>query len=102
MTSLKSFAHSRQLAVIRSMSLNQTAHDPPTISGTAQVESEAHAVLKDVGVAGLNARPLIWIELISPVSLRQVLKSNRKGLLGSIRLRPFLFLTYRQKQNRRH
>ena len=31
----------RQLAVIRSMSLNQTAHDPRTINGTAKLESEA-------------------------------------------------------------
>ena len=46
-----------QLAVIRSMSLNQTAHDPRTINGTATVESEARAALKDVGVAGLIARP---------------------------------------------
>ena len=48
----------RQLAVIRSMSLNQTAHDPRTISGTAKVESEARAALKDVGVAGLIAQPM--------------------------------------------
>ena len=47
----------RQLAVIRSMSLNQTAHDPRTINGTAKVESEARAALKDVGVAGLIAQP---------------------------------------------
>ena len=48
----------RQLAVIRSMSLNQTAHDPRTIYGTAKVESEARAALKDVGVAGLIAQPM--------------------------------------------
>ena len=42
----------RQLAVIRSMSLNQTASDPRTLNGTAKVESEARAVLKDIGVAG--------------------------------------------------
>ena len=47
----------RQLAVIRSMSLNQTAHDPRTINGTAKVESEAGAALKEVGVAGLLAQP---------------------------------------------
>ena len=47
----------RQLAVIRSMSLNQTASDPRTINGTAKVESEARAALKDVGVAGLIAQP---------------------------------------------
>ena len=31
----------RQLAVIRSMSLNQTAHDLRTINGTVKVEGEA-------------------------------------------------------------
>ena len=45
-----------QLAVIRSMSLNQTAHDPRTINGAAEVESEARATLKDVNVAGLIAQ----------------------------------------------
>ena len=48
----------RQLAVIRSTSLRQTAHDPRTISGTAKVESEARAALKDVGVAGLITQPV--------------------------------------------
>ncbi len=48
----------RQLAVIRSMSLNQTAHDPRTINGTAKVESEARAALKDIGTAGLIAQPM--------------------------------------------
>ena len=48
----------RPLAVIRSMSLNQTAHDPPTIDGTAKVESEARAALKDDGVTGLIAQPM--------------------------------------------
>jgi hypothetical protein len=38
----------RQLAVIRSMSLNQTASDPRTINGTAKIESKARAVLKQV------------------------------------------------------
>ena len=33
----------RQLAVIRSMSLNQTAHDLRTIDGITKVESEARA-----------------------------------------------------------
>ena len=47
----------RQLAVIRSMSLNQTASDPRTINGTAKVESEARAALKYVSVAGLIAQP---------------------------------------------
>ena len=31
----------RQLAIIRSMSLNQTASDPRTINGSAKVEGEA-------------------------------------------------------------
>ena len=47
----------RQLAVIRSMSLNQTASDPRTINGLAQVEGEARAALRDVGVEGLIAQP---------------------------------------------
>ena len=40
----------RQLAVIRSMSLNQTASDPRIINGSAKVEGEASAALRDVGV----------------------------------------------------
>ena len=48
----------RQLAVVRSMSLNQTAHDPSIIKGTAKVESEARAALKDVCVVGLIAQPM--------------------------------------------
>ena len=47
----------RQLAVIRSMSLNQTASDPRTINGSAKVECEAIAALRDVGVEGLMAQP---------------------------------------------
>jgi len=47
----------RQLAVIRSMSLNKTASDPRTINGSAKVEGEARAALRDVGVEGLIARP---------------------------------------------
>ena len=47
----------RQLAVIRSMSLNQTAHDPRTIDSTAIVESAARVSFKDVGAAGLIAQP---------------------------------------------
>ena len=46
----------RQLAVIRSMSLNQTAHDARTINGTAKVESEEREALKDVRVARLIAQ----------------------------------------------
>ena len=48
----------RQLAVIRSMSLNQTVSDPRTINGTAKVEDKARAALKEVGVAGLIAQPM--------------------------------------------
>ena len=47
----------RQLAVIRSMSLNQTASDPRTINGSAKVEGDARAALRDVGVEGLIAQP---------------------------------------------
>ena len=42
----------RQLAVIRSMSLNQTASDPRTINGSAKIEVEARAALRDVEVRG--------------------------------------------------
>ena len=48
----------RQLAVIRSMSLNQTASAPRSLNGTAKVQTEARAALKDVGVAGLIAQPM--------------------------------------------
>lgn len=48
----------RQLAVIRSMSLNQTAFDPRTINGTAKLEDKAIAALKTVGVEGLIAQPM--------------------------------------------
>ena len=47
----------RQLAVIRSMSLNQTASDPRTINGSAKIEGEARAALRDVGVERLIAQP---------------------------------------------
>ena len=47
-----------QLAVIRLMSLNQTASDPRTINGSAKVEGEARAALRDVGVEGLIATPM--------------------------------------------
>ena len=48
----------RQLAVIRSMSLNQSASDPRTIKGMAKVEGEARAALRNVGVEGLIAQPI--------------------------------------------
>ena len=47
----------RQLAVIRSMSLHQTTSDPRTINGSAKVEGEVRAALRDVGVEGLIAQP---------------------------------------------
>ncbi len=46
-----------QLAVIRLMSLNQTASYPRTINGSAKVEGEARAALRDVGVEGLIVQP---------------------------------------------
>ena len=48
----------RQRAVIRSISLNQTASDPRTLNGTAKVEAQARTALNDVGVAGLIAQPM--------------------------------------------
>ena len=42
----------RQLAVIRSMSLNQTASDPRTINGSEKVEGEAIADLRDLVLRG--------------------------------------------------
>ena len=47
----------RQLAVIRSISLNKTVHDPGIFYRTTKVESEAKAVFKDVGAAGMIAQP---------------------------------------------
>ena len=47
----------RQLAVILSMSLNQPAFDPRKINGSAKVEGEARAGLRDVAVEGLIAQP---------------------------------------------
>ena len=47
----------RQVAVIRSMSLNQTAHDSRTLDSTAIVESAARVSFKDVGAAGLITQP---------------------------------------------
>jgi hypothetical protein len=54
----------RQLAVIRSMSLNKTASDPRTINGSAKVEGEARAALRDVGVEGLIAQPALQINYL--------------------------------------
>ena len=47
----------RQLAVIRSMSLNQQASDPRTINGAAKNQSKARAAIKDASEGGLIAMP---------------------------------------------
>ncbi|NCX21276.1 MAG: hypothetical protein EBX06_13850 [Rhodobacteraceae bacterium] len=47
----------RQLAVIRSMSLNQTASDPRTLNGLAKLETKARSEIAKVGVDDLTARP---------------------------------------------
>ena len=47
----------RQLAVIRSMSLNQTASDPWTLNGFAKLETKARSVIAEVGAGHLIARP---------------------------------------------
>ena len=48
----------RQMAVIRSMSLNQQASDPRTINSSAKNETKARNIVKSVGVEGLIAKPL--------------------------------------------
>ena len=47
----------RQLAVIRSMSLNQQASDPRTINGAAKNAQNAKAVIDDASAGGLIAMP---------------------------------------------
>ena len=47
----------RQMAVIRSMSLNQTSSDPRTINGAAKTEGKAFDLLRDLGASGLIAKP---------------------------------------------
>jgi hypothetical protein len=49
----------RQLAVIRSMSLNQTASDPRTLSGAAKTEGKASDLLRDMWASGLIAKPMV-------------------------------------------
>ena len=46
----------RQLAVIRNMSLNQTASDPRTLIGLAKLETKARLALAKVGEDDLIAR----------------------------------------------
>jgi hypothetical protein len=45
------------MAVIRSMSLNQTAADPRTINGAAKTEGKASDDLRDMWASGLIAKP---------------------------------------------
>ena len=47
----------RQLAVIRSMSLNQQASDPRTLNGSAKNASKARAAVDDASEGGLSALP---------------------------------------------
>ena len=47
----------RQPAVIRSMSLNQTASDPRTLIGFAKLETKARSAIAKVGEDDLIARP---------------------------------------------
>ena len=47
----------RQLAVIRSMSLNQTASDLRTLNGIAKLETKAPLAIAKVGADDLIARP---------------------------------------------
>jgi hypothetical protein len=47
----------RQLAVIRSMFLNQTASDPRTLNGFAKLETKARSAIAKVGADDLIARP---------------------------------------------
>ena len=47
----------RQRLIIRLMSLNQTDFAPRTVNGTAKVDGEARAALKDVAVQELIAQP---------------------------------------------
>ena len=48
----------RQLAVIRSMSLNVTASDPRTVKKQAADDAKAHRTLKEQGVDSLLASPM--------------------------------------------
>jgi len=47
----------RQLAVIRSMSLNQLASDPRTVNGSVKNETNAKSTISQLGVEGLIAMP---------------------------------------------
>ena len=63
----------RQLAVIRSMSLNQTASDPRTINGSAKVEGEARAALRALSESTTLPSSILEInfcDIPNPVSFR--------------------------------
>jgi len=47
----------RQLAVVRSMYLNQTASDSRTLNGFAKLETKARSAIAKVGADDLIARP---------------------------------------------
>ena len=48
----------QQLAIIRSMSLNQQASDPRTLNDSAKAEAEARKVLQRGGIESLLATPM--------------------------------------------
>lgn len=48
----------QQLAIIRSMSLNQTGQDPRTMNDSARAEKEALDTIKKVGAQSLLAMPI--------------------------------------------
>jgi len=48
----------QQLAIIRSMSLNQQASDPRTLNDSAKAEAEARKVLQRGGIESLLAAPI--------------------------------------------
>jgi len=47
----------QQMAIIRSMSLNQTASDPRVLNATGKTDSSARNVIKEYGVESLIAMP---------------------------------------------
>lgn len=47
----------QQMAIIRSMSLNQTSSDPRVLNATGKIDSSARNVIKEYGVESLIAMP---------------------------------------------
>ena len=47
----------QQMAIIRSMSLNQTASDPRVLNATGKTDSDARNLIKEYGVDSLIAMP---------------------------------------------